>query len=321
MRLVTSNSEVDPLASVERAESSRSKLLLGIPNLSQKNVKPHKQRGKLFKKIQQHYSQTKQLAVSSLEAEEAKITRDETVLSNLSLKFRETWKIIQRKVLFLSLLRISLKETRRFGILPKTKRKKKATHIPQEPVARVVDPDSKLFQLHEWILFLTFLYLLVAYPLEFLYYRSDESSPVQLVDYVVCAYLLVDVVLRFITPVNITFSDITAVSVRQTAAAYLKSSCWLDVLGSLPIDLSLLRFSLTARRCFLVLRLVRVGNTVLRNSHYTHPMASKLKSLFGSGRSLPVYSLIASTFFFVHICSCIWILLLEFEDEFNWYSR
>ena len=308
---------------------------LQIPNLSQRGIRTQMVGpSDLFREIKDHYNITKKVAIEGLALEEEKVNQKESMLSNLSGKFRDTWKMIQKKILFLSILRISLKETRLFGLFPSKTTKTKMT-IKQGDFKLKKDikinPNGRLFKFHQWVLFLIMIYILLVYPIRFgfkynLTLNKQLTNDIDnwISDFILSFYFLVDMVLRFLTPVNLKPKEINASTIHTISMRYLKSNFIIDLISLFPMGLMPFNDQWSYSffgRVFTGFTMFKIVYTVYFHMHYSDTAREKIKMLLGSGKSFRItvsliYSLIA-----VHICACLWVSLVTAGGSDSWYQE
>lgn len=252
------------------------------------------------------------------------IEKNEQMLSNISVKFQDRWRKIQKKTLFLSLLRRSLRNARNFGLDPK----KLPEHVvvEEEPVKKwsVIYPDSIFYKIHIAILLLIFFYLIVFFPLDLAFNIGDTSPGFSILDNFITAYFCLDILISFFTAYY--KEGVLVEGNKEIALNYLLKWFVLDLITVLPLDIIFELDNFAYKRLFKLPRMMRLMNTLFQNTESKKKtrglVLDKLKKIFSSSKTVYLIQSLAVIAVFVHLSACLWCFTLDFtEGNMNWLAR
>ena len=277
-------------------------------------------KAKYFREIQTYYHQKKAKAFEGLAFEDKKITVKETRLRSLSPNFAGVWRTLQNKTLFFSCLRISIRNSRFFGIPTARLRSldPRDSAEPRAPPCRLLDSGGLLFGLNSAVAFAVMLLLVLFYPLDLAFGLVEDARAFSAIAGLAYFLAALDAGSNFLKPfIDQHGTPVTGHS--AIAALYLKSWLAFDALSCVPYYFILgshqsSKFSI----CILVLRYLRIvfarchggPNLVLR----------KLTGLFSNSNGLVLMKTLAVTSAIIHICSCTWVIMSNLTESANWYS-
>lgn len=287
------------------------------------NLKAHRgledPRARLFREIKAHYAYTKRKAMAGLTLENNKVTIKERLLRNLSQNYKETWKKLQNKTLFLSLLRISLMSTRLFGILSFKVGQRKITEGPKRRLDRLsIRQDSLTVRTHHILMFLLLVYALALFPVDLAFDAYRGVPQFESVYALVYTYLFVDICLKFFFKLDLGERPSSDVS---PAVMYLRGWFAWDLIMSLPFyfmwdtDVRWLRKITLAPMAF------RILLSVCTKSPINNICFQKMVGLFGFGKLASVRLNILSILMFMHLSACVWIFFISVDPVHNWYVK
>jgi hypothetical protein len=288
---------------------------------------PHKeikqQLNKGLSDIKEHLRERKKRYKQELSDRIAVIEKNEQQLSNISEKFRDRWKKIQKKTLFLSLLRRILRNARNFGIDPN---KLPEVAVIDEEHARkwtVIYPDGFFYKTHIAMLLVIFFYLIVVFPLDLAFNIFDDSFLWSVADYFITAYFGVDILVSFVTAYY--KEGVLVDANRAIALNYLLKWFLLDLVTVVPFDLIFSLEDFKYKRLFKLPRMMRLVNTLFQNTESKKKtrgfVVEKLKLLFASAKIYHIVSSLLFTCIFIHISACLWCLMLVITDEEHWVTE
>jgi hypothetical protein len=249
------------------------------------------------------------------------IEKNEQQLSNISERFKDRWKAIQKKTLFLSLLRRILRNARNFGIDP---RKLPEVAVNSEENVKkwsVIYPESTLYKAHIFLLLLIFFYLVIFFPLDLAFNINDDNYMYTVADYFITAYFGFDIIISFFTAY---FKEGVVVdSNRQIALNYLLKWFLLDLITVIPFDIIFQLDNFNFKRLFKLPRMMRLFNTIFQNTESKKKtrgfVLEKLKALIVYPKVYHIVSSLMFTCAFIHISACLWCMLLSIsEEEMHW---
>ena len=276
-------------------------------------------RARLFREIKAHYECTKRKAMAGLTLENNKVNIKERLLRNLSQRYKETWKKLQNKTLFLSLLRISLMSTRLFGILAyKLNRRKSAGRHEQNPRRLTIGPQTAVARVHHTAMFLLLLFFLALFPVDLAFDIGRGVSQFDSLYALVYAYLFVDMCLKFFSRAD---SSERPNAGESPARAYLRGWFAWDLAMSLPYYSACEAGDRWARKLALVPAAVRICFSVWSKSPISNLAFKKVIGVFGFGNLASVRLNILSILLFTHLSACVWIFFIAVDPVNNWYAK
>jgi Ion transport protein len=290
-----------------------------------KDMDPHReikhQLNKGLTDIKKHLKERKRRYKKELSDRIKVIEKNEQKLSNISEKFKDRWKKIQKKTLFLSLLRRILRNARNFGIDPN---KLPEVAVNEDEVAKkctVIYPDSLFYKFHITILLFIFFYLIIVFPLDLAFNINEQSNVWLVADYFITAYFGIDILISFFTAYN--KEGVIVDSNRTIALNYLLKWFILDLITVVPFDIIFELENFKYKRLFKLPRMMRLFNSLFQNTESKKKtrgfVQEKLKKIFSSSRMYYITVSMMVTIVFVHISACLWCLMLSFNDE-NWLA-
>lgn len=272
--------------------------------------------------LKKYYSQKRKKCRRELSKLTDNIKQFEKKLHNISKNSSKRWSHLQSKILFLSLLRRSLRTTRKYGIEPlKVKMGFRLPHTGCTSVKRfVLYPNSRFIKTHNFCMLLVIGYLIIFFPLN-IPFEVDQSSHVFL-NFAIFTYLYLafDLVIGFFSAFHCNGKIVDDLSVIVGN----KLNLWflVDLIKLVPLDLI---FSHPTPHLNALLKLPRLL-LVLTAAFQTGPSSrisslfGKLKHLFSSTKQIHMLKTLLFIFIFVHVTACIWILMLSFNSV-NWSYR
>ncbi len=251
------------------------------------------------------------------------INAKEKSLKGISNRFSQVWLKIQKKTMFLSLLRKSLRNARTVGIDPKKLHYLNKATLLVRPKRNpsVLYPKSSLYKSHIFVLLLLILYLILFYPIDIAFNLSEQSLGLFVVDNFITAYFCLDILLSFFTAFE--RQGVLVDNHRDIVKNYLMKWFLFDVLAVIPFDVFFNRSNLKLKRLLKLPRLLRMLNSFTQNSESkktTRSMISqKLKLIFSSAKAYHIASSLLFALIFIHISASFWCILLQFDDV-TWLS-
>ena len=253
------------------------------------------------------------------------IDRYERKLSNVSQNHKGKWKSLQSKLNFVSLMRRSLRASRKFGIEPHKSRKYFEEEQRKRASVRrkkhfVVYPDSFFNIFHTlslWVLVCLvsfFLPLNIAFDLRGGFFSGLTVSTV--------CYLMLEIVVRFFT----AFYEerVLVDDMRKIAQRHLKWPLLLDLVAAFPFEYAVQFESFRVASLFKIPRLVCFVRAAFKSKGAKKEarsfLKSKIKLILSSSKIRNSLKILVSIFLFIHVVSCIWVWMLTMDD-FNWYTR
>jgi hypothetical protein len=280
---------------------------------------------KFVKEVKNYFNSKKTVSRLELSRMTENIDRYERRLSNVSQNHKGKWKSLQSKLNFISLMRRSLRASRKFGIEPhksmkyfeEVRRKQALLHKKK---LWVIYPDSLFNICHTLILWVLvalvsfFLPLNIAFDL-----RGSFFSALTLTT--VC-YLVLEIIIRFFT----AFYEerVLVDDMRKILTRHLKWPLLLDLVAAFPFEYAVAFESFRVASLFKIPRLVCFIRAAFKSKGAKKAarsfLKSKIKLIFSSSKIRNTLKIVVSIFMFIHVVSCIWVWMLTMDD-FNWYTR
>jgi hypothetical protein len=283
--------------------------------------KIHNPRGKVFKDIQAHFSKARKQAVERLTFEQTKTTIKEKVLRSIASHYYSSWKLMQNKMVVLSLVRSVLKERRKFGMLGCQIDQSYLRTAKEDKRKRyLIYPGTKRFQVHMVFLFIFFVYVIVCFPLYLAFGHQKDSDLHQWLILIALGFFMIDMGLRFFT----SFEDngYWVHKRREITKRYIKSFFVFDLICSVPFELLVNHEErILFLRLIFVFRTLKMLNTVFNRTLSGNYFIELLKRIFPSTKSFTVFSTLGLTLLTVHIMSCIWVFIPILDSSANWHFR
>ena len=280
------------------------------------------------KDIKNYFNAKRTVSTLELSKMTENIEKFERRLSNVSPKQRHKWTHLQSRLNFVSLLRRSLRTTRKFGIEPIRRIKKEGEEVqskgPMKPKVRWVPilPSNKILVFHFWFILMIVVYFTIFFPLK-LAFDLEKNGVFFRFWAVFCnAYLSIDIFLRFLIALEI--KNKIEDDFRKVMKSQMTKLLLFDILACFPWEfiISFEDFRLTNMfklpRLLFATRLLLFNKTYLRISRKT--VFGHLKSAFSSNKTIMAWKILISIGLFIHYFGCIWISLLSF-DHSNWSTK
>ena len=290
-----------------------------------KDMDPHReikhQLNRGLTDIKKHLKERKRRYKKELSDRIKVIEKNEQKLSNISEKFKDRWKKIQKKTLFLSLLRRILRNARNFGIDPN---KLPEVAVNEDEVAKkctVIYPDSLFYKFHITILLFIFFYLIIVFPLDLAFSINEQSNVWLVADYFITGYFGIDILISFFTACN--KEGVIVDSNRTIALNYLLKWFILDLITVVPFDIIFELENFKYKRLFKLPRMMRLFNSLFQNTESKKKtrgfVQEKLKKIFSSSKTIYIVQAASSILYFVHMAACFWCFLIDFDRD-SWYN-
>ena len=245
------------------------------------------------------------------------------MLKNLSPRFKTTWKKLQNKTLFFSCLRFSIKNSRIYGIKAPIFKKKEVKRRKESLLKKMVIEDNNwINKIHSALILFLSLSLIVLYPLDLSISIIDDYNTNGFDYFIMMIYFFVYLssALRFFKPFK-TKDSVIEREPAEIAKEYLKGWFAIDILLSLPYYYFLIDQPIDRRKLALIPLILALMNFTFNNSRSSNCIISKLASIITNSRSRSFIRSILFALFIIHVCSCIWIYLLQTESDNNWYHK
>jgi len=280
---------------------------------------------KFVKEVKNYFTSKKMVSRLELSRMTENIDRYERKLSNVSQNHKGKWKSLQSKLNFISLMRRSLRTSRKFGIEPHKSRKffeeeRRKRAIVHRKKLFVIYPDSHFNICHTLVLWVLvclvsfFLPLNVAFDLRGWFFSALTLTTI--------CYLVLEIVIRFFTAF---FEQRVLVDdMRKIAARHLKWPLLLDLVAAFPFEYVIEFESFRVASLFKIPRLVCFIRAAFKSKGAKKAarsfLKSKIKLILSSSKIRNSLKILVSIFMFIHVVSCIWVWMLTMND-FNWYTR
>jgi hypothetical protein len=272
--------------------------------------------------LKKYYSQKRKKCRRELSKLTDNIKQFEKKLHNISRNCSRRWSHLQSKILFLSLIRRSLRTTRKFGIEPlKVKMGLRLLHPGCASTKKfVLYPNTRLVKVHSFCMVIIISYLIILFPLN-IPFEVDRSSRLYMnCTIITYMYLAFDLFLSFFSAYYLNgkiVDDLKCIVSNRL-------SVWLlvDFIKLVPLDLLAshpirhINALLKLPRLLLVLTAAFQSGSSSRFSS----LFGKIRHLFSSNKSVHLVKTLLFIFVFVHVTACIWILMLSF-NTINWADR
>lgn len=279
-------------------------------------------------RIKHHLKDRKRKYRDELKKRIMMIENDEKKLDLVSQKFKDRWQKIQKKTLFLSVLRRSLRNTRNFGIDPK--KLPEVAQLDEEPPKKkcsVIYPDRWFYKLHIMIMLLIMVYLIIFFPLDLAFNLNESSSIWRTSDQLITYYFAIDIIVSFFTAFE--ENGILIDSNIQIAKNYLLKWFIIDLITVIPLDVLLAADNLRYKRLLKAPRLMRLINSMFQNTESKKKTRSmlieKLKLIFSSSKSIYTFKYIILTAIFIHVNACLWYFIGDITgmsySQGNWIDQ
>ncbi len=283
--------------------------------------KVHNPRGKIFQDIQAHFSKARKQAIERLTFEQTKTTIKEKLLRSIASHYYSSWKLMQNKMVVLSLVRSVLKDRRKFGMLGCLIDQSYLSTAKEDDRKRyLIYPGTKRFLLHMFFLFIFFLYVVVFFPLYLAFGHQNDTILHQIMILITLGFFVVDMGLRFIT--SFQENGFWVHRRREISKRYIKGYFFFDLVCAIPFELLVDHEQrvLFVRLIFL-LRTLKIVNTVFNRTLSGNYFIDLLKRIFPSTKSFTVFSTLGLTLLTVHMMSCIWVFIPLLDSSVNWRFR
>ena len=277
-------------------------------------------RARLFREIKAYFFKKRQSDHEGIAFEQMKTKVRETLLRNISQKYRACWKLMQNKYIILSLVRMVIKDRRRYGMKPAAACRNfgAPAKTAAEPSKYLISKQSRVFRLHLSLLVGYFVYFMIYFPLN-IAFRTTSHSRVHLVLHILChGYFGLDVLLRFLIAVKSHGKVLTCH--KAVSRAYLRSYFLLDLISALPFDLMLSEADHSLRLLMFFLCLLKVCFSSMSERLNGDVIEEYCQKLVKSKKLRNLLGILAFLGTVVHVSSCIWVGLIRLDQESNWYS-
>lgn len=290
---------------------------------------PHKEikqeLNRRLQEIKHHLKERRQKYKQELKERILTIEKDEKVLKNISKNFRERWKKIQNKTLFLSVMRQMLRNARNFGI----DTKKIPEIVDQEESKKtkwsVIYPDGIFLKIHVMIMFIILVYLIIFFPLDIAFNLEEKNHFWVYLDASITIYFTFDIFVSLLTAFERRGQLID--ENWPIAKNYLTKWFIIDLLTVVPFDYIFPQTNFRYKRLLKVPRMLRLINSMFQNTESKkktrNMVVEKLKLIFGgTARFQIIYNLI-TTCIFIHITACLYLFVgnAYSEDRDNWIKK
>lgn len=287
---------------------------------------PHKEikqeLNRRLQEIKHHLKERRQKYKQELKERILTIEKDEKVLKNISKNFRERWKKIQNKTLFLSVMRQMLRNARNFGI----DTKKIPEIVDQEESKKtkwsVIYPDGIFLKIHVMIMFIILVYLIIFFPLDIAFNLEEKNHFWVYLDASITIYFTFDIFVSLLTAFERRGQLID--ENWPIAKNYLTKWFIIDLLTVVPFDYIFPQTNFRYKRLLKVPRMLRLINSMFQNTESKkktrNMVVEKLKLIFSSSQGLFIASSLMITLFFIHIMACIWCVLLSLQ-QYSWLDK
>ena len=280
-----------------------------------------------LQEIKMHLKERKKVYRCELKKRIEKIELEEKKLDFVSKKFKDRWLKIQKKTLFLSLLRQSLRKTRNFGIDPK-KVPENASLIEESHAKKcsVIYPDAWYYKLHIFLMLSIMIYLIIFFPLDLAFNLNELAEGWRVVDTAITSYFALDIIVSLLTAYE--DNGVLVESNKQIAKNYLLKWFLLDLITVIPLDLIFELDNFRYKRLLKAPRLMRLVNSMFQNTESKKKtrsfVAEKLKLIFSSSKTVNSVKYICLIAMFIHVSASCWYFLADalIENESgNWISK
>ena len=279
-----------------------------------------------FNDIKYKVNKTKQESIRRLQFEYQKTTIREKMLRNISSKYTTVWKLFQNRMKTLSMVRNVIRRKRILGIpgkiglqIQNKEQNRRNSKVWRGRVFR----DSWFFAAHNLVLMFCFVLGLLLIPLDIAFSYSSYSPVLFFIKHMIIFYLIIDIILRFLTVINHETSIVREFA--QIAKHYISSwNFLLDIAGSIPVELFMKensRFSKETSVLFDLLTVARIVLPLFTISQYSLQIPKQIKSLIQTRRVVSLFRTAIITLIFVHCSACLMVYIVTLSPADKWVVR
>ena len=279
-----------------------------------------------FKKAKDHFKSKINISKLELTKLSDDILAKEAELTNISKTQKLRWRNLQKKLLFVSLLRRSVTIARKYGIVssePTMKKDFKPT-VTRVRKRYIIYPDNSFLVIHALLLSFFLIYLVIFFPLDIAFDLDTKSGFFLSISILSYLYFFFDICIGFILAFERAGKIID--SPKEIIKHYLTWWLLIDIAATFPLDAIFQQGNLKINGFLKIPKLILIMKSIFgtgREEQEANKTLSdrKLKMFFSSSRTRYAVRTLILILLFVHTTACIWIFLLRYNSKSNWYTK